>query len=125
MFQQFSEYAWLASIAGTALATGALLLFRRKRHVAPEEMERIRRLTVNQSRRTTEAFLTDRADEVLHYKYDVRGVTYYATQDASALRHLLPEDLQELIGPVSVKYDPDNPANSIVICEEWSGIRRK
>jgi hypothetical protein len=27
------------------------------------------------------------------------------------------------LGPVSVKYDPRNPANSIVVSEEWSGLR--
>ena len=27
------------------------------------------------------------------------------------------------IGPVSIKYDPRNPANSIVLSEEWSGLR--
>ena len=26
-------------------------------------------------------------------------------------------------GPATVKYSPRNPANSIVICEEWSGLR--
>jgi hypothetical protein len=27
-----------------------------------------------------------------------------------------------LLGPALVKFDPRNPANSIVICEEWSGL---
>jgi hypothetical protein len=27
------------------------------------------------------------------------------------------------IGPVSVKYDARNPANSIVLAENWSGLR--
>jgi hypothetical protein len=29
-----------------------------------------------------------------------------------------------MIGPVSVKYDPRNPANSIVISEQWNGLRK-
>jgi hypothetical protein len=28
-----------------------------------------------------------------------------------------------LIGPASLKYAPRNPANSILICERWSGLR--
>jgi hypothetical protein len=27
------------------------------------------------------------------------------------------------VGSVSVKYDARNPANSIVLAEEWSGLR--
>jgi len=34
----------------------------------------------------------------------------------------LPADLSA-ISPVAVKYDPRNPANSIVIAEEWTGLR--
>jgi hypothetical protein len=30
-----------------------------------------------------------------------------------------------LAGPAIVKYIPRNPANSIVICEEWSGLRAR
>jgi hypothetical protein len=27
------------------------------------------------------------------------------------------------VSAMSVKYDPRNPANSIVVAEEWSGLR--
>ena len=27
------------------------------------------------------------------------------------------------VSAISVKYDPRNPANSIVVAEEWSGLR--
>jgi hypothetical protein len=36
---------------------------------------------------------------------------------------LLPRDPGRLIGPASVKYEPANPANSIVLCEGWSGLK--
>ena len=35
----------------------------------------------------------------------------------------LPAEPDRLIGVVSLKYSPKNPANSILICEEWSGLR--
>ena len=35
----------------------------------------------------------------------------------------LPEDPDRLIGPVYMKYTPRNPANSIIVCEQWSGLR--
>jgi len=30
-----------------------------------------------------------------------------------------------LVGVANLKYSPKNPANSILICEEWSGLRAK
>ena len=59
------------------------------------------------------------------YSYNVAGVTYTASQDLSALQSRLPPDVMTMAGPVSVKFDPRNPANSIVLCEEWSGLRNR
>ena len=42
---------------------------------------------------------------------------------AMALRALLPSDPTAVNGVVVVKYDPRNPANSMVLCEQWSGLR--
>jgi hypothetical protein len=51
----------------------------------------------------------------------VRGVEYTASQDISKLKNLMPDDLT-VVRSVSVKYDPKNPANSIVIAEMWTGL---
>lgn len=64
-----------------------------------------------------------RGDDLLFYNYAVRGVEYTASQDLSALKPYLPTELSILVGPVCVKYDAKNPANSIVLSEEWSGLR--
>jgi len=40
-----------------------------------------------------------------------------------SLQALLPSNPMSVIGPAQVKFDPRNPANSIVLCEEWSGLR--
>jgi hypothetical protein len=35
----------------------------------------------------------------------------------------LPEDLGNLVGMAHLKYLAENPANSILLGEEWSGLR--
>ena len=69
-----------------------------------------------------DATLVEIRDDLVFYSYAVRGVEYTASQDVSRLAHRVPTDLSAM-GAVSVKYDPRNPANSIVIAEEWSGLR--
>lgn len=69
-----------------------------------------------------DANLVDIRDDLLIYSYDVRGVEYTASQDTSKLKAFLPADLASL-GHVAVKYDPRNPANSIVLAEEWTGLQ--
>jgi hypothetical protein len=89
----------------------------------PEERERRRRRAVNLTGRLGDAEITDVEDNSVFYSYSVRGVAYAAAQDISRLREFLPEQPERLIGPVSLKYAPSNPANSIIVCEEWSGLR--
>ena len=48
---------------------------------------------------------------------------YTASQDIGTLRDRLPAEPERLIGVASLKYSPNNPANSILICEDWSGLR--
>ena len=86
------------------------------------EMERRRRMALTTIGKMGDATITDGDDNVLIYSYLVRGVEYIASQDVSSLRELLPGDASTLAGPVLVKYDPRNPANSIIISEQWSGL---
>jgi hypothetical protein len=67
--------------------------------------------------------ITEVSEDALYYSYSIRGVQYAASQDISALREHLPEEPERLIGVASLKYAPRNPANSILLCEEWSGLR--
>jgi hypothetical protein len=104
------------------LTVGGWLLFLWQRK--PKDKEQRRRLTVNQFGRIGDATITDLQDDVLFYSYSVAGVSYTASQDVAALRNLLPADVERLIGrAASLKYSPQNPANSILICELWSGLR--
>jgi len=61
---------------------------------------------------------------LLIYTYDVAGVTYEASQDVTHLRQFIDLYSCRLGLPASVKYDPHNPGDSIVISEKWSGLRQ-
>jgi hypothetical protein len=69
-----------------------------------------------------DAVLVDVREDVIFFSYSVRGVEYTASQDVSTLKDQVPTDLSEVLA-VGVKYLPQNPANSIVLAEEWSGLR--
>lgn len=128
-----AQHAWLVAVAvpaATVVLAALLLLLRRR--TTPEQRERRRRLEVNAGGRITDAVITEvRTIEtpagatlhLLHYSYDLHGVSYSATQDISALLAHIQRDPRRIAGPASVKYLPRNPSNSIVICEQWSGLR--
>lgn len=78
---------------------------------------------MNAYRRAIEGIVNEAEGQFVHYQYELRGVSYSASQDISALSELLPGNRGMLLGTASVRFDPRNPANSIVICEEWSGMR--
>jgi hypothetical protein len=109
----------LLAVALAGLAVWILLPVR----VTPAEREHRRRLLVNKIGRMSDGMLTDAHEDTLYFSYSVRGVDYIASQDVGALRDHLPEDRDALIGLVTLKYSPRNPANSILVCEEWSGLR--
>jgi hypothetical protein len=110
-------------LAVSAAFIGVAVWMMVNRRPSQVDEERRRRALVNARGRMVDGSVTDIHDTVLSYSYTVRGMTYIASQDVAALRHLLPEDLSATLGPVTVKYSSDNPANSIVICESWSGLR--
>ncbi len=56
------------------------------------------------------------------YKYEVAGVTYEAAQDVAAVPGVWPEAHSLAGQPASIKYDPKIPTNSIIACEDWSGL---
>src|SRR5882672_7132510 len=113
----------LALCALAAGLSGLAIRAALRNPITPEKRERRRRLTVNATGRLGDAFLTEVTDDALYYTYSVRGVQYAASQDISALRDRLPAAPERLIGMAGMKYATRNPANSILICEEWTGLR--
>jgi hypothetical protein len=116
------QLATLCVLAAGVTAIGARVVIRKAQR-NPEKRERRRRLLVNQRGRLGDALITEVTETSLYYTYTVRGVQYEASQDIAALRDRLPPEPERLIGVASLKYAPQNPANSILICEEWSGLR--
>lgn len=112
----------IACAAAAALVAPAIWIAQSMRST-PEKRERLRRLSIHNAGRLGDAFLTAVDENLLHYTYKVRGVQYEASQDVSALLDRLPSDPDRMIGMVGMKYLSTNPANSILLCEEWSGLR--
>jgi hypothetical protein len=116
--------AQIAALCGMAIVLVALAIYIAMRiHGTPEKREQKRRLKVNRLGRLGDALITEASDAAIYYSYSIRGVQYTASQDVSGLRERLPIEPERLIGIASLKYDPRNPANSILICEEWNGLR--
>ncbi|MDQ6707446.1 MAG: hypothetical protein M3Z85_15900 [Acidobacteriota bacterium] len=113
-------------IVGSAIAIAAGLGFRSHIRNRPDaaELEARRRRGVNSWGKMGDGIIVELHENVIEYSYHVRGVGYTASQDLTTLQAYLPEDRWSVVGPVSVKYDPRNPANSIVLCERWSGLRK-
>lgn len=60
---------------------------------------------------------------LLLYSYSISGVTYEAAQDITGLEEQVCLERAVAGQPVGVKYDPSNPSNSILIADDWSGLR--
>ena len=61
--------------------------------------------------------------ELLIYQYEIAGVEYHCSQDVTRLRQWIDLHSCRLGLLTSVKYDPLNPGNSMVISEQWNGLR--
>lgn len=103
-------------------------ILRRPRPSA-EEIERARRDELASSGRITDGSITDApfgqegidVPRLIVYNYRIGGVTYEAAQDVTTLGELVRDVRTDL--PIQVRYEPHNPANSIVVAESWSGLR--
>lgn len=109
-------------------ATGALVwlvarYIRRTR--TPAERERRRRIHLHVNGRLTEVTIYQADEQTLQYGYEIAGVAYDTTQDISTLTEFLPRPAEQLVGTATAKYDPNNPANSIILCEHWQGFKER
>ncbi|MCU1323110.1 MAG: hypothetical protein JWM43_2759 [Acidobacteriaceae bacterium] len=59
---------------------------------------------------------------ILVYRYVIAGVTYECAQDVSTLAEFVQHVRVDL--PIQVRFDPRNPGNSIVVAEDWTGLRQ-
>ncbi len=123
----------IAAGVGTVTTLGVLSLWllTRKRPT-PEELERLRRKFLVQSGRIVDGMLLDICDveteggrtlSMLLFSYRIAGVDYECSQDITDMSSVLTPAQVRAGFPCSVRYQPGNPQNSIVIAEDWSGLR--
>jgi hypothetical protein len=60
---------------------------------------------------------------MLLFHYRIGGVDYECTQDITNMRDVVNAAEVQAGFPCSVRYQPGNPQNSIVVAELWSGLR--
>ncbi len=123
---------YLLILAGAAILALAYFLLRRKPKTA-DDLERERREWLDRIGRITDGTVIDvqemagrrdRPSTFLIYQYDVAGVSYEASQDVTYLRQFINLHSCRLGLPTSVRFDPQNPGNSIVLSERWMGLRQ-
>ncbi|HUB00071.1 MAG TPA: hypothetical protein VMA34_17180 [Terracidiphilus sp.] len=139
------EFAAGSLLLAAASAVGFWLVFRKR--PAPEELERARRQFLVQSGRLVDGMLLDiteieapppprrpvvedpgmaedpRTLTLLIYNYRIGGVIYDCSQDITPLRAIVDPAQIRAGFPCTVRYQPGNPQNSIVLAEDWSGLR--
>jgi hypothetical protein len=122
------------AVAGLCLGGIAVYALLRRRP-SPDEQERERRDVLVRQGRIIDATVIDISDlnaeesgrpngmQLILYKYEIAGVVYECSQDVTMLRHLVDIYKCRLGFPASVRYDPHNPTNSLIVAETWSGLR--
>ena len=114
----------IAAVVAACAAVAALGIFAYTRfRSSPEKQERRRRAALARHGRLLDGVITGTTPTAVYYQYAIGGVGYHASQDITHLQHYLPDDAARLVGPVWLKYNVRNPANSIVVCEQWSGFQ--
>lgn len=137
------------AVAGAAAAIGMIVYAFFRPAENPDDAERRRRLHLNQIGRIAEGQVVElmehppepapqakglfaprsrppvdlRARHLVSYSYLISGVTYHTAQDITGLESQV--RLERLVAgqPASIKYDPANPTDSILVADDWSGIR--
>lgn len=129
-----SANAWVTAAGLTFVASVAVSAawFFRRRRPTPDEVEQARRQFLASSGRLVDGMLLDvrelkdddgRTLTLLFYSYRIGGVEYECSQDITVIREAA-EPTQVKAGfPCTVRYQPGSPQNSIVVAEDWSGLR--
>jgi hypothetical protein len=139
-------------VAMVIVAAAVILHRRFQKPEDPEDEERRRRFQLNQVGRIVEGLVVELVEapatpapvsgpgtlsrrkiaapggtansvrRLVRYSYSIAGVTYETAQDVTGLEERLCLERLAAGQPASVKYDPSNPSNSILVADDWSGI---
>lgn len=150
MKTQLADWKVLLGMAGAAIAAVAMIAYAFFRPaVNPEEEERKRRLHLNQIGRIAEGQIVElverpsetkkarkrlfrsrarplrdaRPRHLVSYSYLISGVTYQTAQDITGLESQIRLERVVAGQPASIKYDAANPSDSILVADDWSGLR--
>lgn len=144
------DWKIVLAMGGAAIAAVVMIAYAFFRPAEePQEVERRRRLHLNQIGRIAEGQVVELAEHpaeprekakkvfgsrahslgdlrprhLVSYSYAISGVTYHTAQDITGLEGQI--RLERLVAgqPASVKYDPSNPSDSILVADDWSGLR--
>jgi hypothetical protein len=146
----FSDWKLVLAMGGAAIAAIAMIAYAFFRPAEePEQAERKRRLYLNQIGRIAEGQVVELAEHppeprgnprkifgsrarpfvdakpryLVTYSYAISGVTYHTAQDITGLEGQIRFERLVAGQPASVKYDPANPSDSILVADDWSGLR--
>jgi hypothetical protein len=145
-----ADWKLVLSLGGGSILAIALLVYAfRRPHVDPQEAERKRRLHLNHIGRIAEGQVVELNEQsaarveqprgllgsrarplpdtrpryMVSYSYSISGVTYHTAQDITGLESQVRFDRLMAGQQASVKYDPSNPSDSILVADDWSGLR--
>jgi hypothetical protein len=145
-----ADWKLLLALVGACVAAILLIVYAFVRPaVDPEAEERKRRLHLNLIGRITEGQVVELAEHpapvvearrgllgsrprpltdngprhLVSYSYSISGVTYQTAQDITGLESQVRFERLVAGQPASVKYDPSNPSDSILVADDWSGLR--
>jgi hypothetical protein len=123
-------------LVAAGLCIGGFVAWRTMRkRPTEEELEKARREELVLSGRIIDGTVIDISDlgpedcgranglRLILYKYEIAGVVYECSQDVTLLRDHVDIYKCRLSFPCSVRYDPHRPVNSIIVAENWSGLR--
>lgn len=152
MKELLADWKLLLAIAGGSIAAIVLLVYAFVRPASnPEEAERKRRLHLNHIGRIAEGQVVELVEQppgaaeaeerrgllkprvrpmldlrprhLVSYSYSISGVTYHTAQDITGLESQVQFERLVAGQQASVKYDPSNPSDSILVADDWSGLR--
>jgi hypothetical protein len=142
-----AEWKLVLALIAAAIAMMAYVFLRPAED--PEDMERKRRMHLNQVGRIAEGQVVELVEHapqppprrkklfgskarplanlgprhLVSYSYAISGVSYHTAQDITGLEGQIRFDRLAAGQPASVKYDPSNPSDSILVADDWSGLR--
>lgn len=145
-----ADWKLLLGLGGGSVLAILLIVYAFARpKVDPEEAERKRRLHLNHIGRIAEGQVVELAEHpvepaeehrsllgsrakplnehrtryMVSYSYSISGVTYHTAQDITGLESQVQFNRLMAGQQASVKYDPSNPSDSILVADDWSGLR--